>query len=433
MKKLLLLLLLPITLLSQDSWVNFKVQFDYYAPFESNFFMVGNNNGDTSIYYQPTTSYEYLDTTIFINSGSYTITLVDNFGDGWISSQPAHFKMSNACQGQIINWDPVLGSFYQRDTTINILPCPPPTQPICVPSTIVINLDQYQSETSWNVTDSVGNIVAFGNGYTSQPNYAVITSQVCLPVGPLTFSIYDTYGDGLNGSIWGGLDGSYYVIQCNDTLIYGTDPAFGYDTSHVFVSDTCPPIYGCMDIDYVEFNPIADTDDGSCNTLKIFGCTDSTMFNYDSIANTMALVSNCDFTLTMLDLIGDGWVGSYLEIKQDTNINIYYLADGFSADTLINLNSPQPVEIKFYVTQQASLTAAHCGFRLTSPTGQVMMEILPPFIQPFYKYISPTYCGNLCVEKTFGCMDSLAINYNDTINTDDGSCYLLLVVLILLI
>mgnify|MGYP003115649941 FL=1 len=423
MNKILLLLLLPITLLGQDSWVNFKVQFDFYAPQESNFFMVGSNNGDTNIYYQPTTPYEYLDTTIFINSGDYTITLIDNFGDGWVSSQPAHFKMQNACQGQIINWDPVIGTFFQRDTTINILPCPPPTPSVCAPSTVIINLDQYQSETSWNIQDSIGNIVASGSGYSSQPDYAVITEQACLPLGPLTFTIYDTYGDGINGSIWGGLDGSYYVIQCGDTLIYGTDPAFGYDTSHVFVSDTCPPIYGCMDFDYVEFNPMADTDDGSCNTLKIYGCTDDSMFNWNPSANTMALIPSCDFTLTMLDLIGDGWVGSYLEVKQDTNVSIYYLADGFSADTLINLNSPQPVEIKFYVTQQAALTAAHCGFRLTSPTGQVMFEVLPPFLQPLFKYTIPTYCGNLCIEKVFGCTDSTAINYDSLANTDDVSCY----------
>ena len=423
MKKILILLLLPITLLSQNSWVNFKVQFDFYAPQESNFFMIGDANGDTNMYYQPSSPYEYLDTTIFLNSGSYTITLIDNFGDGWVSSTPAHFKMQNACQGQIINWDPVIGSFFQRDTTINILPCPPPTPPVCAPSIVVINLDQYQSETSWDIQDTSGNIVASGSGYSSQPDYAVVVEQACLPLGPLTFTIYDSYGDGLNGSIWGGLDGSYYLIQCNDTLVFGDDPAFGNDTTHIFVSDTCPPIYGCMDINYVEFNPMADVDDGSCNTLKVFGCTDSTMYNYDSTANTMALVSNCDFTLTMLDLIGDGWVGSYLEIKQDTNVNTYYLADGFSVDTLINLNSPQPVEIKFYVTQQAALTAAHCGFRLTSPTGQVMFEVLPPFLQPLFKYIVPTYCGNLCIEKTFGCMDSLAVNYIDSVNTDDGSCY----------
>ena len=71
MKKLLLfILLIPNILLAQtDSWVNFKVQYDYYAPSESNFFMIGNALGDTVMFHQPTTPYQYLDTTISINSG----------------------------------------------------------------------------------------------------------------------------------------------------------------------------------------------------------------------------------------------------------------------------------------------------------------------------------------------------------------------------
>ena len=96
MKKLLfILLLLPTILLSQtpDSWVNFKVQFDFYAPSESNFFMVETGSGSQVFFHQPTVSYEYLDTTILINSGSYTVTLNDSYGDGWISQNPAHFKI----------------------------------------------------------------------------------------------------------------------------------------------------------------------------------------------------------------------------------------------------------------------------------------------------------------------------------------------------
>ena len=61
-KLLLLLLLIPTLLFSQDSWVRFQVQFDFYAPAESNFFMVSDSTGDTSMFYQPTTQYEYLDT-----------------------------------------------------------------------------------------------------------------------------------------------------------------------------------------------------------------------------------------------------------------------------------------------------------------------------------------------------------------------------------
>jgi len=300
---------------------------------------------------------------------------------------------------------------------------PPPN---CVNSSVHIYLDQYMSETSWDIKDTAGNILASDGPYYNAVNYQSIIVPVCLPPGDLTFTIYDSYGDGLNGALWGGLDGSYFLKQCNDTLVIGSDPAFGFDTTHAFVSAVCPPIYGCTDPAYVEFDHHADTDDGSCQTLKIFGCTDSTMYNYDSSANTMALISNCDYVLTLYDLLGDGWVGSYLEVKQDTNEWFYYIDTTlFQQDFIINLKSPMPVEFKFFVTQQASLTAAHCGFKLTGPTGQVMIEVLPPFIQPLFKYVSPTYCGNLCIEKTFGCMDSLAVNYIDTVNTDDGSCYYL--------
>jgi len=298
--------------------------------------------------------------------------------------------------------------------------------PPCVPTMIVINLDQYQGETSWDVKDSTGNIVANGSGYWSQVDYANVLESRCLPTGPLKFTIYDSYGDGLNGSMWGGLDGSYYLIQCNDTLVYGDDPAFGNDSIHVFVSDGCPPVMGCMDPAYVEFNHLADTDDGSCNTLKIFGCTDSTMHNYDPIANTMALIPNCDYVLTLTDLLGDGWVGSSLEVKQDTNIWYFSLDTAlFSNDYIINLESPKPVSFKFSVTQQASQTAAHCGFKLTNPDGQVMVEVLAPFIQPLFKRIVPTYCGNLCIDKIYGCMDSLALNYVDTANTNTSCFYVL--------
>ena len=296
----------------------------------------------------------------------------------------------------------------------------------CVTTTIIINLDQYQGETYWTIEDTSGNMLTYGTNYGSQPDYASVVEQRCLPQGDLTFTIYDTYGDGLNGALWGGLDGSYYLVQCNDTLVYGTDAAFGNDSIHVFVSDACPPVMGCMDPAYVEFSPLADTDDGSCNILKIFGCTDSTMYNYDANANTMALIPNCDYVLTLYDLIGDGWVGSYLEVTQDTNVYQFWIdTAAYTQDFIINLKSPMPVEFRFYVTSQAQLTTPHCGFKLTNPLGNTIIEVLPPFIQPMYKYKTPTYCGNLCVEKTFGCMDSLAVNYIDSVNTDDGSCYYL--------
>ena len=33
-----------------------------------------------------------------------------------------------------------------------------------------------------------------------------------------------------------------------------------------------PTVYGCMDAYYMEFNPAAQVDDGSCETLHVVGC-----------------------------------------------------------------------------------------------------------------------------------------------------------------
>jgi len=297
----------------------------------------------------------------------------------------------------------------------------------CVPTTIIINLDQYQSETSWDVKDSTGLVVADGSGYGSQPQYGIVTEQRCLPVGDLTFTIYDSYGDGINGALWGGLDGSYYVVQCYDTLIYGTVPNFFYDTTHVLISAPCPPIFGCMDSSYVEFNPRADTSDGSCSTLIVLGCIDSTMYNYDVLANTMSLVPVCEFTLTLTDLIGDGWAPtSNLEVTQGDSVwNFTIDTIAYSQEYTINLTSPEPVSFKFSISNQGMQSAAHCGFKLTNPLGVTMIEVAPPFIQPLFKRVIPTYCGNYCVDRIFGCMDPLALNYVDTANTNTECFYVL--------
>jgi len=46
-----------------------------------------------------------------------------------------------------------------------------------------------------------------------------------------------------------------------------------------------PPECGCTDPDFLEYDPAAPCDDGSCETLIVFGCTDPDACNYDPEAN----------------------------------------------------------------------------------------------------------------------------------------------------
>ena len=358
--------------------------------------------------------------TIYIGDTSTNISFViyDSYGDGIINGE----YYVTVCGDTIVDY-PVstftTGLIHNRPVP-QCLPNPPPPPPgPCVPTLIQINTDQYPQETSWRIEDTIGNTM-FSNGpYTNAPDYQPQEHIICLPVGEFVFIIEDQYGDGMAGSLWGGQDGSYYVIQCGDTLVYGTDANFGNDSSHVIISDTCtppPPIYGCTDDNYLEYNPIATVNDSSCITLKIIGCIDSTAFNYDSTANYMDYVDSCYFNLTLHDLAGNGWVGSRLEVYQDDTTE-HVLLSGFGQTTPIVLNAPEQVKFKFFINQQASMTALECGFTLTNPFGDTVISVQPPFIQPFFVYTAQTYCGDECIEVVEGCMDNMAFNYDSLANT----------------
>jgi len=385
--------------------------------------LYGNILGDVDYghYTQANTSYT---DTLYIPDSLIDISFViyDSYGDG-IQSPGSYFV--SICNDTIIDYPNP--SFTTGLVSNRIIPpCNGPPAPVgaCVPATLNINLDQFQSETTWEIHDSTGALLYAGGPYSNAPDYEPQFQTVCLPIGDLTFTIYDSYGDGLAGSLWGGQDGSYYLTQCGDTLVYGTVPNFGTDSTHVFVSDSCVPpplVPGCMDIDYVEYNPLATVTDSSCATLKIFGCTDTTMFNYDSTANTMDNIDSCYYTLILHDLVGNGWVGSRLDIYQDDTTE-FVMTSGSNQTYMIQLKAPEEVRVKFFVTAQASGTALECGFTLKNPMGDTVLSVVPPFIMPFHTYVGMTYCGNECIPVISGCMDSTAFNYDSLANTS-LSCY----------
>ena len=421
MRKILLLTLLPFALLSQKNLV-VHLNTDAY-PSETYWIIFKDSlYGDTIASVDAghyTSANSTFTDTVFLADTLTNITFLirDTYGDGMMS--PGSFYVS-VCEDTIIsvptpNFNS--GMYWNRLIPTCVPQPPPPGQ--CVPAMVNINLDQFTSETSWEITDTMGNLIAAGGPYPNAPDYQPQYIPVCLPTGVLRFTIFDTYGDGLAGSQWGGNDGSYYVMQCGDTLVFGTTPNFGTDSTHVFTSDTCtppPPVPGCMDNNYIEFNPAATVSDSSCATLKIYGCTDSTMFNYDSTANTMDYIDSCDYTLVLHDLAGNGWVGSRLEIYQD-DTSQFVMTSGFDQTYTLQLKAPKLVRAKFFISQQASGTALECGFTLINPMGDTVISVRPPFIQPFFVYGGITYCGNECIEIVEGCMDNMAFNYDSTANT----------------
>ena len=307
---------------------------------------------------------------------------------------------------------------------------------------VTVTPDTYAGETSWEIvsTDTLGILASVSTGYY-QTTGVPVTDEYCLPKGSeFTFNLQDSFGDGMCGSCFSGVDGSVVVTDaCGDTIFsllpsQGDNANFGFVTiSDPYTLDDCPPVnpdYGCKDPLYLEYNSLATNNDQSmCLTLAIPGCVDSTMFNYDPAANTMDLIPNCDYTLRVFDGGGDGWNGSYIGIVQDGNPIGAFTTNGMMNDYTINVSALTHIEITFYEIfdqQGTSTDITQCGFKLIDPLGNIVYEKgnnpwLNP-IQPGVTYTPTLNCGNYCIPRVYGCIDTTAYNFDPNSNTDDGSC-----------
>ena len=170
--------------------------------------------------------------------------------------------------------------------------CPPGTWSLDV----TINPDQYPEETSFYVMNFYGDTLFQGGPYDNIVDYQPQYVSACAPIDSFILVINDLYGDGVAGSLWGGNDGSIYIEQCGDTIWELEDADFGFQIFDTLYTSGCPPpppVFGCMDSSFVEFDLEATADTGMCFTPRIYGCTDSLAYNYIDSANTDINIDSC--------------------------------------------------------------------------------------------------------------------------------------------
>ena len=107
----------------------------------------------------------------------------------------------------------------------------------CTDTTINITFDKYPEETSWNITDEQGNIVASGGPYVNQPDNSSLSISNCLPDACYEFKIIDSYGDGLFNS--SGVNGSYTFTVDGEVLASGGNFGFNETTPFCISNPTC--------------------------------------------------------------------------------------------------------------------------------------------------------------------------------------------------
>lgn len=101
---------------------------------------------------------------------------------------------------------------------------------------VEITTDNWGSETTWEITNSFGVVMLTGGPYADGSPGTVYTDLDCLPNGCYTFTIFDSYGDGLND---GQNTGDYLVSDSSGAaLVTMTQVDFGASTAHNFCITT---------------------------------------------------------------------------------------------------------------------------------------------------------------------------------------------------
>ena len=286
---------------------------------------------------------------------------------------------------------------------------------------VTIDPDNYPGESSWDVVDDGGNMIASGGSNSA---------ELCVDATCYTFTMYDSFGDGMCCSYG---DGSYLVQDGNGTTL-ASGASFGASES----TDFCLPAFpGCMDELACNFDAGANLDDGSCD-YSCIGCMDADATNFDANA-TQENPNSCVYCepgtyvmfVSMYDLGGDGWNGAnYYIDSYDGAISLsgsyddaFNNVDGVAIDYLC-------VPFGCYILSSGGGTA----------DGEIAMAITDQFGTPYGDQVAAGYYGPLPPPVGFpsggwnidfgltgdcgfeGCLDEFCFNYNVSATVDDGSC-----------
>ncbi len=483
MLRVLLFLLFPLCAVAQPGWVNVSVFTDQYGNETS--WEIYNPNlpaGPAVVAASPGGYFgnNLFNSMVILPPGDYEFVIYDSFGDGICCEfGEGWFSLNNNCGLDTAVYDfggpeltipftlvpcelPIPGCMDESSNnynpwatedngTCNVSECPEGEAFVSMDLT----LDNWPNETGFTLVDlAVGEFYeqVFPGQFNFGDQLATYTYDFCVALG-FELILTDTYGDGLNGSATGGVaDGGVVITACNDSVVWELeDIAFSEGDGLVAYSgavfvDPCPvdpPVVGCMDDDYVDYNPDA-TEPGDCITLHTWGCMDTTAFNYDADATISDLNSPCVTTITLEDDAGDGWGNSHVGIKQGDLQWIFTVGPGeFSQSWDLVLDSDEEVDVYYFEIgspqqppQETEFQTLHNSITITNEAGDTLMVegnnpffdngqgALQPFSNPEWNvYHFTPYCGTSCVPYIYGCLDVDAQNYNEEANTNDESCY----------
>ncbi|MCB9273768.1 MAG: T9SS type A sorting domain-containing protein [Lewinellaceae bacterium] len=112
-----------------------------------------------------------------------------------------------------------------------------------------ITLDQYGSETTWEVRDTNGHVLYAGGPYADGANGSEVEQPLCLEEGCYVFEIFDAYGDGICCEFGHG----YYSLTDSSGHVVASGGAFGDKDSTFFCLPFEPDSTSCLEVDFNDF------------------------------------------------------------------------------------------------------------------------------------------------------------------------------------
>ncbi|WGH75420.1 hypothetical protein P8625_15320 [Tenacibaculum tangerinum] len=223
---------------------------DEVEPLNTNYVTFGKPSYSTSVDVGATTTYDITVYTANITSsdrtfgvsvdmdatnadaGSYSVpssvTIPANQNEGTLSVQLSDVNLGISVNKLVLNFDGEEGLSNGGSTTIGYIQnCNE------VSGTLDIVFDGYGSETSWEILDSEGGVVASADVETYSDGQATASVPITLCAGrTFTFTIKDSYGDGLsypaNGTYTLTIGGSVKASGGGD---FGSSESTDFDTN----------------------------------------------------------------------------------------------------------------------------------------------------------------------------------------------------------